>query len=79
MALGPFAAMVFVLRGTEPSHPRALGMSLGVVAAGAAWVFTDLWCPVAWPLHLLLGHVLPILLFAALGAGVGRWLGFGRP
>ncbi len=79
MALGPFAAMVFVLRRTEPNHPRALGMSLGVIAAGGAWVLTDLWCPVAWPLHLLLGHVLPMVLLAALGAGMGRWLGFGRP
>jgi hypothetical protein len=39
-------------------------------------VLMDLWCPVAHPQHLLLGHLLPIAALAALGAWAGhRWLG----
>ncbi|GDX80873.1 hypothetical protein LBMAG42_26840 [Deltaproteobacteria bacterium] len=78
MALGPFAALVAMLQRTEPNHPRLLGSALGVLAAGVAWVFTDLWCPVAYVPHLLLGHALPVAILAGLGAAVGRWkLGFG--
>ena len=73
MALGPFVALVLILRRTEPNHPRVLGMSLGLVAAVVAWVLTDLWCPVAYIPHLLLGHVLPVAILVGLGAAIGRW------
>ena len=74
LALGPFSALVWMLRNTEPNHPRLMGSALGVIAAGVAWVFTDLWCPVAYLPHLMLGHVLPIVILAGLGAAIGRWL-----
>jgi hypothetical protein len=52
-------------------HPRAFGAALG--AAGGFWAATlvDLWCPVGYPLHVVLGHALPTLVLAALGAAAG--------
>jgi len=42
-------------------------------------VFVDLWCPVAYAPHLLLGHIAPMLILAGVGAVVGRRvLGIGR-
>ena len=34
-ALGPFAALAYARRGTDPVHPRPLGAALG--AAAGAW------------------------------------------
>ena len=74
MAVWPFLAMLLIRRGSDPNHPRVTGASIGVAAGACAWVFTDLWCPVGFVPHLMLGHVLPIVLLAALGALLGRWL-----
>ena len=38
------------------------------------WMLVDLWCPVAYVGHLLLGHVLPIAVFATIGAAAGSLL-----
>ena len=67
----PLVALLFARRGSDPVHPRTLGAALG--AAGGLWAATlvDLWCPVAFPPHVALGHVLPALLLAALGALAG--------
>jgi hypothetical protein len=35
------------------------------------WVLVDLWCPVAYVPHLLLGHVLPLVLTALVGTLLG--------
>lgn len=70
----PFAAFVQLWRHTQPAHPRLTGLALGTAAGGMTWVLVDLWCPVAYFEHLLLGHVLPIAVFAALGAAAGSLL-----
>ena len=76
MAIGPMLGLLVVLRGTEPNHPGHVGLGLGVMAASVAWVFTDLWCPVAHLPHLLIGHVFPMFAFGVLGLVIGpRWLG----
>lgn len=74
MGVFPLLAMALIRRNTDPNHPRMTGATLGVAAGACAWVFTDLWCPVAYVPHLLLGHVLPITLLAAGGALLGHWL-----
>lgn len=79
MGLFPLLAMVLVRKNSDPNHPRLTGASLGVAAGACAWVFTDLWCPVAYVPHLVLGHLLPISVLAALGAGLGHWLIHVRP
>jgi hypothetical protein len=39
-----------------------------------SWVVLDLWCPVAYPRHLLIGHVGPALVLAMAGAILGRFV-----
>jgi hypothetical protein len=68
----PFAALAFVRRRSDPTHPGSLGAALGVATAMYASVLVDFWCPVGYVGHVLLGHVLPIALAAALGFAVGR-------
>jgi hypothetical protein len=46
------------------------GAMLGVLAAGAAGALTsELACPIRLPMHVMLWHVLPVGIFAVLGAG----------
>lgn len=71
LALAPLAALVFARKGSDPAHPRSLGLALGIGVGMAAVALVDLWCPIGHPDHVLLGHVLPV---AGLG-GVGVWLG----
>jgi hypothetical protein len=70
-ALTPLAALVFVRRGSDPTHPRALGVALAVGAGLWAASLVDLWCPVGNLRHLAFGHLLPV---AVLGLA-GLWLG----
>jgi len=58
-------------RGTDPLTPAATGAAFGAGAGLGSALLVDLWCPVAYVPHLLLGHVLPIGVLAALGALVG--------
>ena len=77
LALGvlPLGALLYSRRGTDPTHPGTAGMALGVSVGLAVAVLGDLWCPVAYVPHLLLGHLLPIVLFATLGVLLGsKWL-----
>lgn len=73
VAGGPLLAFLAIRR-TAPLHPALNGAALGVAAGAGAWVAVDLWCPVAYVPHLLLGHVLPLLVLAGAGALLGRVL-----
>jgi hypothetical protein len=69
-------ALIVARRNSDATHPRVTGAALGVAAGACTWVLMDLWCPVAHPQHLLLGHVLPIGTMALAGAWLGhRWVG----
>jgi len=79
-AAWPVAALVWERWGSDPIHPRALGLALGVAAGAGACALVDLWCPVGHVPHLLAGHVAPMLLLGGLGALVGaRALGVRAP
>jgi hypothetical protein len=79
-AAWPVVALLWERWGSDPVHPRVLGLALGVAAGASAAVLVDLWCPVAHVPHLLTGHVAPILLLGGLGALVGaRALGVRAP
>jgi hypothetical protein len=69
-ALPLFAALAS-WRGTDPLTPAATGAAFGAGAGLGSALLVDLWCPVAYVPHLLLGHVLPIAVLAGLGALVG--------
>jgi hypothetical protein len=61
-------------RGSDPVHPGVAGAALGITAAVAAGTLVDLWCPVAYLPHVLLGHILPLVVAAAFGAWAGQRL-----
>jgi hypothetical protein len=68
----PLFAALLAWRRTDPLAPAATGAAFGAGAGLATAVLTDLWCPVSYVPHLLLGHVLPILILAAIGSLVGH-------
>lgn len=74
----PLVALVAIWGGTQPRHPRLTGLMLGVAAGAVAWLLVDLWCPVGSVEHLVLGHVLPIAIFATCGALAGAILAVPR-
>jgi hypothetical protein len=70
----PLLTLLYSRRGTDPSHPNTAGMALGVSVGLGVAVLIDLWCPVAHIPHLLMGHLLPVAIFALLGVAIGRKL-----
>jgi hypothetical protein len=72
-ALPLFAALA-AWRRTDPLTPVATGAAFGAGAGLGSAVLVDLWCPVAYIPHLLLGHVLPIVILAFTGGLLGWWV-----
>jgi hypothetical protein len=70
-AAWPLVALAWARAGSDPVHPRSLGLALGVAVAAGAAVLVDLWCPIGHVGHLLGGHVTPMLLLGAVGALLG--------
>jgi hypothetical protein len=73
VAGGPLLAFLATRR-SAPMHPALNGAAMGVAAGACAWVAVDLWCPVAFVPHLLIGHVLPLFILAGIGALLGQAL-----
>ncbi|HYP75663.1 MAG TPA: NrsF family protein [Polyangiaceae bacterium] len=71
LSLAPLFGLLWLRRGSDPLHPRLTAAALGAAAGAGAWVLVDLWCPVGYVPHLLLGHVLPLLLLSAGSALLG--------
>lgn len=71
VAAGPLLAFLAV-RGRAPAWPGLNGAMIGCAAGACAWVAVDLWCPVSYVPHLLLGHVLPLVVLAGVGGVLGR-------
>jgi hypothetical protein len=65
---GPLALGLLAWRRTDPVHPFTFGAALGAALGVGAAVLVDLWCPVAYVPHLLLGHLVPVAALAGLGA-----------
>jgi len=71
VAAGPLLSFLAIRRST-PVQPVLNGVVMGFAAGACAWVAADLWCPVAYVPHVLLGHVLPLGVLASAGALLGR-------
>jgi hypothetical protein len=70
----PLLLALAARRGTDPVQPGMTGAAIGAACGLAAAALVDLWCPVAYLPHLLLGHLLPIALLAAAGVMAGSRL-----
>jgi len=66
-------AALLVARRTFPGRPAATGAAFGAGAGLVATVLVDLWCPVAYLPHLLVGHVLPVGILTVVGAVFLSW------
>jgi hypothetical protein len=71
LGVGPLLAFLYLRRASEPVNPWLGGAALGVAAGSWGAAALIVICRHASPSHMLLGHVAPVLLLAALGA----WLG----
>ena len=67
----PLLSLAFLRRGSDPVHPVATGAALGAACGAAAGVMVEMWCPVAAPRHVAVGHILPIAILTLLGALLG--------
>lgn len=74
LGLPPLVAFATGRRSSDPLRPLLTGFSSGIAIGCLTLVLTDLWCPVGYLPHVLLGHLLPILLLGALGAWLGARL-----
>ncbi len=65
-------AAVYVRRRTVAVNPVLSGAALGAAAGAFGSITVDLWCPLTSSPHVLIGHALPIVILAILGAALGR-------
>lgn len=73
VAAGPLLSFLAIRR-SAPVQPALNGAVIGFAAGAFAWVAADLWCPIAYVPHVLLGHLLPLGVLAGAGALLGRAL-----
>ena len=67
----PFLAVYRASRRIDPRHPGLTGAALGSAAGAWGAVMAAIWCPLSVGSHVLVGHVLPLVLWVGLGAAVG--------
>jgi hypothetical protein len=74
VAIVPGILLFVMVRRSAPLHAAWAG-TLAVLATAAIGVLgANIICPNDRPLHMLLWHVLPLMLFAGAGAALGKWL-----
>jgi hypothetical protein len=70
-AAGPLVAFFALRRSRDPMNPRLSGAAIGAIAGAWGAVVHFPFCQCTSPLHVALGHVLPVAVLAALGAIAG--------
>jgi hypothetical protein len=74
VAAVPGVVLFMMVRRAAPMHAMWAGL-LAVLATTAVGVLgANIICPNDRPLHMLLWHATPLILFTAAGAGLGAWL-----
>lgn len=68
MAIAPLIAFALVRRGSDPVAPRLTGAALGAAAGAWGGLFIELRCGHASVEHVVVGHVVPVVVMALLGA-----------
>jgi hypothetical protein len=68
----PLSTFLLMRRGIEPRRPMALGAAIGAICGAWASVAVSAWCPLTNAMHVLVGHVAPLVVLGFLGAGLGR-------
>lgn len=71
MAAAPLYVMIRLRRHTDAIHPRATGAALGAAAGAWGAVLIDLHCASNNMLHIAVGHILPTVVLAIVGAVLG--------
>jgi hypothetical protein len=69
----PLASFLVLRRAVEPRYPGLLGAGAGAACAAWAGALVDLWCPLTNPMHVLVGHVAPLLIAMIAGALFGHF------
>jgi hypothetical protein len=70
----PLLGALLSWRHAVPVSPIATGAAFGAGAGLGSALLVDLWCPVSYLPHLLLGHLVPIGVLALLGGVLGSRL-----
>lgn len=74
VAAVPAAALFVLVRRAAPLRAAWAGLLALLATAAVGVLGANVICPNDRPLHMLLWHVAPLMLFAALGAALGGWL-----
>ena len=74
VALVPGILLFVMVRRGAPLHGGWAGLLALLATAAMGVLGANIICPNDRPLHMLLWHVAPLMLFAGIGAGLGKWL-----
>ena len=71
LAAAPLIGVLWMRRHSDPVQPRLSAAAFGAAVGAGVWVLVDLWCPVGYVPHLLLGHVAPLIVITAAATLLG--------
>lgn len=74
VALLPGIVLFVMVRGGAPLQTVWAGLLALLATAAIGVLGANIICPNDRPMHMLLWHLLPLMLFAGTGAALGRWL-----
>ena len=74
IALPPFVAAMWAMRGMAPTRLVLSGAAAGLLAGAIGAAVYALYCPEMEPVFLGIWYLLGMLVPAAIGAALGRWI-----
>jgi hypothetical protein len=70
----PLLVVALLARGGTPVNGATRGAAMGAAFGAWAGLAVDLSCGCSDPLHVIRGHLLPVIALALLGTAVGQWV-----